>query len=99
LPPRCTLFPYTTLFRSQEAMDAIDEPQLHSAALLRHADGLRRHVKDLSDRAYPKACGDRALDITVAFVPIEGALSAALGADPELDRKSIRLNSSHVKIS
>ena len=68
----------------QEAMDAIDEPQLHSAALLRHADGLRRHVKDLSDRAYPKACGDRALDITVAFVPIEGALSAALGADPEL---------------
>ena len=68
----------------QEAMNAMDEPELHSAELRRHAEGLRRHVKDLSDRAYPKAVGSSALDMTVAFVPIEGALSAALGADPDL---------------
>ena len=36
------------------------------------------------DKNYPKAIGDDALDITIAFVPIEGALSAALGADPDL---------------
>lgn len=68
----------------QDAMNAVDEPELHSAALRRHADGLRRHVKDLGDRAYPRAVGASALDMTVAFVPIEGALSAALGADPDL---------------
>lgn len=68
----------------QEAMNAVEEPALHNAALQRHADGLRRHVKDLGDRAYPRAVGDTALDVTIAFVPIEGALSAALGFDPTL---------------
>src|SRR5690606_12706555 len=46
----------------QDAMNAVDEPELHSAQLRRHADGLRRHVKDLSDRAYPRAVGASALD-------------------------------------
>lgn len=78
----------------QEAMNAMDEPELHTIALQRHADGLRRHVKDLGDRAYPKAIGENALDVTIAFVPIEGALSAALGTDSTLqtyafDRKVV----------
>lgn len=68
----------------QEAMDASDEPELHAVALRRHCDGLRRHVKDLAERAYPAAIGPQALDVTIAFVPIEGALSAALGSDPSL---------------
>ncbi len=68
----------------QDAMNAMDDPDLHSVSLQRHVEGLRRHVKDLADRDYPKAQGDGALDVTIAFVPIEGALSAALGADPSL---------------
>ena len=68
----------------QEAMNSVDSPDLHSAALKKHCDDLRRHVKDLVDRNYPKAIGDGALEVTVAFVPIEGALSAALGADRSL---------------
>jgi DNA recombination protein RmuC len=68
----------------QDAMNAADDHELHSALLQRHCDGLRKHVKDLGDRNYPRALGDRALDVTIAFVPIEGALSAALGADPSL---------------
>ena len=68
----------------QDAMNALDDPDLHSVSLLRHSEGLRRHVKDLADRNYPRALGERALDVTIAFVPIEGALSAALGADPSL---------------
>ena len=68
----------------QDAMNTMDEPDMHNLALQRHADGLRRHVKDLGDRAYPKAVGESALDVTIAFVPIEGALSAALGFDPTL---------------
>ena len=68
----------------QEAMNSVDEAELHSAALRRHAEGLRQHVRDLAERNYPRALGDKALDVTVAFVPIEGALSAALGADGDL---------------
>lgn len=68
----------------QDAMNAIDVPEVHSESLRRHADGLRRHVKDLADRNYPKVLGDGALEVTIAFVPIEGALSAALGSDPSL---------------
>lgn len=68
----------------QDAMNSIDVPEVHGACLQRHCDGLRRHVKDLADRNYPKAIGDGALEVTIAFVPIEGALSAALGSDPSL---------------
>src|SRR5438477_5525402 len=59
-PPRSTLFPYTTLFRS------------------------RRAAAD--DRPEPCARGRRA--------PVDPAAGAALG-----DRKSTRLNSSHMSIS
>lgn len=68
----------------QEAMNSVDSPEVHGAALKKHCDDLRRHVKDLVDRNYPKAIGEGALEVTVAFVPIEGALSAALGADQTL---------------
>src|SRR6266511_5804239 len=61
-PPRSTLFPYTTLFRSP---------------LLLCGDGLRRRTS---------SCGDG-----------DGGRRPARGHGR--DRKSTRLNSSHVKIS
>ncbi len=64
----------------QEAMNAAT-PEQSEDALRRHAVALRQHVKDLGEKNYPKALGSETLDITIAFVPIEGALSAALGAD------------------
>src|SRR5690606_27072068 len=68
----------------QDAMNAAT-PEQSSEALLRHAAGLRQHVRDLGARNYPKAMGEeRTLDVTIAFVPIEGALSAALSTDPAL---------------
>ena len=69
----------------QEAMNA-ESPEVQMEAMRRHAVALRQHVRDLAERNYPKALGDCALDITLAFVPIEGALSAALGTDPELQQ-------------
>ncbi|UHQ20476.1 DNA recombination protein RmuC [Lysobacter sp. KIS68-7] len=71
----------------EEAMNA-ETPEAQQEALRRHAVGLRQHVRDLADRNYPKALGDSALDVTVAFVPIEGALSAALGFDGELQSEA-----------
>lgn len=67
----------------QEAMNAAT-PDEQEDALRRHAVGLRQHVKELGEKNYPKAVGESALDITIAFVPIEGALSAALGTDKDL---------------
>lgn len=67
----------------QEAMNA-DTPEAQQDALRRHAVGLRQHVRELADKNYPRTIGPDALEITVAFVPIEGALSAALGFDASL---------------
>jgi DNA recombination protein RmuC len=67
----------------QEAVNA-DTPEAQQEAMRRHAIALRQHVRDLADRNYPRAVGVTALDVTIAFVPIEGALSAALGTDDTL---------------
>src|SRR3712207_8528215 len=83
-PPRSTLFPYTTLFRSLDARDHLDvgvllechlEPDL-PVAVGRMA-GEAAHVVDRA----------RATDV----------LEQPGGA--EVDRKSTRLNSSHANIS
>src|SRR5256885_3458708 len=67
-PPRSTLFPYTTLFRSREAEEQRDGPDLHGA------------------------------DLTVPGVEPPHQGGAHEHAD-NTDRKSTRLNSSHLVIS
>src|SRR5438067_4431312 len=75
-PPRSTLFPYTTLFRSRRAA-------LHS-------------------RGAPAGRGLRALPAAVPEDRVGHPLLVDPGAPPRgrpPDRKSTRLNSSHVSIS
>src|SRR5690349_24065669 len=82
-PPRSTLFPYTTLFRSRVGLDAVGARVLHDA----DDRGPRRlvveHLDGVADRilARPQLLRHR-------FVH-----------DGDQDRKSTRLNSSHVEIS
>src|SRR5690554_7443613 len=77
-PPRSTLFPYTTLFRSLPGLP-FDEKQVLSN------DGA------LSIPAVPKKLGV----IGAGVIGLElGSVWRRLG-----DRKSTRLNSSHVRIS
>ncbi|GAB2518198.1 DNA recombination protein RmuC [Lysobacter humi (ex Lee et al. 2017)] len=71
----------------EEAMNA-ETPDAQTDAMRRHAVGLRQHVRDLADRNYPKMMGETALEVTIAFVPIEGALSAALGFDASLQSEA-----------
>src|SRR5258708_13964735 len=89
-PPRSTLFPYTTLFRSHGPED---RPQTYS--YLRAADLL-----DPADRRLEAA---RAAGFTAAATfPTRGifeGLGAMIGLAGERDRKSTRLNSSHQIIS
>src|SRR5690606_40248289 len=74
-PPRSTLFPYTTLFRSHRA---------GAADRVRRPGAAGRQLPHLAGRGQSNAA----------------AVAAAIG-DRRLggDRKSTRLNSSHVKIS
>src|SRR5690606_40290722 len=81
-PPRSTLFPYTTLFRSRQ----------HDPDLGADLDLLLRGV-DLAVRSL--AAAELARVARCAALPV--AVHQSL--DLLVDRKSTRLNSSHVKIS
>lgn len=59
------------------------DPDLRAVHLARHVASMRAHVKELSRKEYPRAAGSD-LDFVIMFVPIEGALSAALDGDPGL---------------
>lgn len=69
---------------SWAAAHETDNPSEIEAALNRHAAALRTQMRDLASKNYPKHLGHNVLDISILFVPIEGALSAALIADPNL---------------
>src|SRR3712207_7819713 len=83
-PPRSTLFPSTTLFRSRPARDADVEHARHPRRLV-HAPDRRDHAVLRDEEAVD--AGALVADSEVRVV-----------ADEE-DRKSTRLNSSHANIS
>src|SRR3989442_9166868 len=77
-PPRSTLFPYTTLFRSPHAPDA---RHLHRADVDGDVLAVARHrARQRGDEGHAQG-----LDVRQE--------------NEERDRKSTRLNSSHVRIS
>jgi len=56
---------------------------VRAAQLEEHVRSMRLHVVDLAGKDYHAAVGS-AVDYVIMFVPIEGALAAALTADPDL---------------
>src|SRR3712207_7122401 len=82
-PPRSTLFPYTTLFRSDLA-----RPLEHH-----HVRGVRVGVEEAvaEDHRHPRVGDDRREAVSLLE---RVALEVEI-----LDRKSTRLNSSHANIS
>src|SRR2546430_4524513 len=84
-PPRSTLFPYTTLFRSQTAVEtpAADDDQRAA-----HGRGPGRTARRRERR--PRLPAVRVLAVKPERV---------LGNEGRTDRKSTRLNSSHSQIS
>src|SRR2546429_2924063 len=87
-PPRSTLFPYTTLFRSQQRVEGIQHQE-------EEQDGEVAPVDDGAHAAYSaSACGER---------PRTSRAMSRLGwcapTSTARDRKSTRLNSSHGYIS
>src|SRR3712207_8467746 len=84
-PPRSTLFPYTTLFRSTELNDPLIRTKLR----------VPRAGEDLVARPrLNRRLGEAARHrLTLVRAP------AGFGKTTLLDRKSTRLNSSHANIS
>src|SRR5256885_8578686 len=93
-PPRSTLFPYTTLFRSQEredlAVDAVRDPGLGA-------------IDDVALISLPARRRADRLQIGAAIGLGQRQAAAQFAGrkarQEVLDRKSTRLNSSHLVIS
>src|SRR5258707_13710865 len=95
-PPRSTLFPYTTLFRSRHA-ETLRSPRASSTTVRQETVRLipreppaRRIAKELLDAIKPGMARE---DVVRKLGEATGGLHIAG------DRKSTRLNSSHANIS
>src|SRR5256885_9688577 len=84
-PPRSTLFPYTTLFRSLLPHDARDGARGDG-----HALRAGQRLRLAAERSHRRSAG------LGADVPSGPERESRL---PNVDRKSTRLNSSHLVIS
>ncbi len=65
---------------------AATEQDAESRALKSHVDSIRRHIAGLGSKGYERMYEGRSPDFVILFVPIEGALMAALRADGDLAR-------------
>src|SRR3712207_9465629 len=95
-PPRSTLFPYTTLFRSVLERHAVD----HVERVVARAD--RGAAADADLRAAARLAGVLR-HLHAGHAPLDELVRVHHDADVRLvgvqDRKSTRLNSSHANIS
>src|SRR5689334_24080319 len=82
-PPRSTLFPYTTLFRSRGGRELSRRQRQAAGRAGVRAQRSRRH----------RACGREDGILPEGMIPPRGTTGV------EEDRKSTRLNSSHSSIS
>src|SRR5690606_42043342 len=85
-PPSSTLFPYTTLFRSNSRLSADKQLRAAKGGYLPSVDLLGGYGREGSDNTTTRGAGDHWKTMT-------------RGESSLRDRKSTRLNSSHVKIS
>src|SRR3712207_9108056 len=95
-PPRSTLFPYTTLFRSKEG--AAEVASKHSyVPIINAGDGGHQHpTQTLTDLLTIRRIKG---DFSNHTIGLCGDLKFGRTVHSLVDRKSTRLNSSHANIS
>lgn len=79
--------PYNAFMDAQR--ESID-PETRAALLADHAQAVRGHVRALAARKYPTSPDGASLDFTIAYIPSDPILDAALKADPSLMEDSFR---------
>src|SRR3712207_7926759 len=87
-PPRSTLFPYTTLFRSQEVAALDTVPGAEPPEGTEHARSVTLNLKKHLNAAGTVSVPD-------GFLACKEGVTVSI----QKDRKSTRLNSSHANIS
>src|SRR3712207_9470666 len=95
-PPRSTLFPYTTLFRSGPVLLALPAHRWRALLLAGAVTALISAPIALADHQHFAANGASMAGTGTIFQPPQ--VWWFLG-DADVDRKSTRLNSSHANIS
>src|SRR5262245_62417678 len=88
-PPSFTPFPYTTLFRSEQGFDGRDNDTRRTGFLQCHVGAVGGWVRIARQHDHPQA----------GRLCCAAYLVAADVGQAEIDRKSTRLNSSHLGIS
>src|SRR5256885_3962831 len=88
-PPRSTLFPYTTLFRSHESAGSKESPRAAAAP------PQVTPSQDSSSAATPHPTDP----LRTLYQELVGTRQSRVGCRSRTDRKSTRLNSSHLVIS
>src|SRR3712207_9175892 len=95
-PPRSTLFPYTTLFRSRDRRPGAPPCRVPYGKVVMILETLT--VGPFQENCY--VIGDEASGVGAIVDPGDEAARIALAVEQtSLDRKSTRLNSSHANIS
>src|SRR3712207_7166938 len=90
-PPRSTLFPYTTLFRSRAVKLALRTQQV-----LAHETGVASTIDPLGGAYFLEDLTNR---LEAEAYDYFDRIRRLGGVVPAIDRKSTRLNSSHANIS
>src|SRR3712207_8933172 len=94
-PPRSTLFPYTTLFRSR--LNANREGQDHEHTRTRQGRGA--FAQDHEEPRRGAYVGAASQDVAMLQRRVTSGARLEQPVFPDVDRKSTRLNSSHANIS
>ncbi|HAB35306.1 MAG TPA: DNA recombination protein RmuC [Cryomorphaceae bacterium] len=68
-----------------------DNPEEQAVALKEHITSIKNHIRGLSEKNYQNLYG-LSLDFVILFVPIEGAYSVALQAEPGLYQEAFDKN-------
>jgi len=66
--------------------------EARKAALARHMESVRKHIKELAEKNYQSLHQLQSIDFVCMFVPIEGAFMAAISNDAELWGSSYERN-------
>lgn len=75
-----------------EQYSSAEDDSLRAAALKRHVQAIRTHIKQLAAKQYHDLDGLNSLDFVLMFVPIEAALVEALRADESLQNEALKAN-------
>lgn len=67
----------------EQALAGTDEPT-REAAITRHVQSLRTHVRNLAGQDYDRLHGVRSLDFVLLFMPVEAAFTMAMERDPSI---------------